>query len=44
MTECKSCMQLSIDVMFFIGRRDWYKAIESCEELMRVLKTYKESC
>ena len=44
MTECKTCMQLSIDVMFYISRKDWYSAIESCDELIRVLKSYKESC
>lgn len=37
-------MQLSIDLMYYISRGQIDKAIETCEGLLSILKTYKESC
>jgi hypothetical protein len=44
MKECKTCMQLGIDIMFYVSRGNLDKSIETVEKLLSVLKTYKESC
>lgn len=44
MKECKTCLQLAVDLMFYITKGDIKMATVTCEMLLSVLKSYKESC
>jgi len=44
MTQCKRCLSLISDVFYHISAGRYEQALEDAEELVKVLKTYKESC
>lgn len=44
MIECKRCMSLAVDLVYYVVHGENKAAINVCEELLDVLKSYKRSC
>jgi hypothetical protein len=44
MNECKRCMSLAVDLVYYVAHGEKEAAISVCEELLEVLKSYKRSC
>jgi hypothetical protein len=38
------CLELAVDILYHLGASRFTEALESAEELVVVLRTYKESC